>query len=107
NTKPVPDNVEEVTALLARIKQDAKVRVLPYASITKGLSGAERSDITAISQEDVFAFTDDGVGVQTAGQMYAAMQEAAASNKAIVAQCDDTSMLYGGVVNEGRGRDGC
>src|SRR5699024_12178023 len=75
NTKPVPDNVEEVTALLARIKQDAKVRVLPYASITKGLSGAERSDITAISQEDVFAFTDDGVGVQTAGQMYEAMRK--------------------------------
>lgn len=102
NTKPVPDNVEEVTALLARIKQDAKVRVLPYASITKGLSGAERSDITAISQEDVFAFTDDGVGVQTAGQMYEAMQEAAANNKAIVAHCEDNSVLYGGVVHEGK-----
>src|SRR5699024_406833 len=102
NTKPVPDNVEEVTALLARIKQDAKVRVLPYASITKGLSGAERSDITAISQEDVFAFTDDGVGVQTAGQMYEAMQEAAANNKAIVAHCEDNSFLYGGVVHEGK-----
>ena len=102
NTNPVPDNVEEVTALLARIKQDAKVRVLPYASITKGLSGAERSDITAISQEDVFAFTDDGVGVQTAGQMYEAMQEAAANNKAIVAHCEDNSVLYGGVVHEGK-----
>src|SRR5699024_1752671 len=79
-----------------------KVRVLPYASITKGLNGDERSDITAISRENVFAFTDDGVGVQTAGQMYEAMEEAAKNNKPIVAHCEDNSILYGGVVHKGK-----
>lgn len=102
NTNPVPDNVQDVTALLDQIKQDANVRVLPYASITKGLNGDERSNITAISQENVFAFTDDGVGVQTAGQMFEAMQEAAKNKKAIVAHCEDNSILYGGVVHKGR-----
>src|SRR5699024_2788998 len=61
-----------------------------------------RSDITAISRENVFAFTDDGVGVQTAGQMYEAMEEAAKNNKPIVAHCEDNSILYEGVVHKGK-----
>lgn len=101
NTNPVPDHPEQVRRLNEKIAEDALIRVLPYASITKGLSGTERSDITAISKETVFAFTDDGVGIQTAGQMLEAMLEAAKQNKAIVAHCEDNSILYGGVVHKG------
>lgn len=101
NTNPVPDNVEEVESLFERIEQDAVVRVLPYAAITKGLKGEERTDIKALSKTDIFAFTDDGVGIQTAGQMLEAMYEAAANDRAIVAHCEDNSILYGGAVHEG------
>ena len=101
NTNPVPDSVEEVEKLFERIKKDAVVRVLPYAAITQGLKGEERTDISALSNTDVFAFTDDGVGIQTAGQMLEAMQEAAANDRAIVAHCEDNSILYGGAVHEG------
>lgn len=101
NTNPVPDSVEEVERLFERIQQDAVVRVLPYAAITKGLQGEERTDISALSKTNIFAFTDDGVGIQTAGQMLEAMREAAANNRAIVAHCEDNSILYGGAVHEG------
>ena len=101
NTNPVPDSVEEVESLFNRIKKDAVIRVLPYAAITKGLKGEERTDISALSKTDIFAFTDDGVGIQTAGQMLEAMQEAAANDRAIVAHCEDNSILYGGAVHEG------
>src|SRR5699024_8698795 len=101
NTNPVPDSVEEVEQLFERIEKDAVIRVLPYAAITKGLKGEERTDITALSKTDIFAFTDDGVGIQTAGQMLEAMQEAAANNRAIVAHCEDNSILYAGAVHEG------
>src|SRR5690625_3760923 len=101
NTNPVPDSVEEVERLFERIQQDAVVRVLPYAAITKGLKGKERTDISALSKTNIFAFTDDGVGIQTAGQMLEAMREAAANNRAIVAHCEDNSILYGGAVHEG------
>lgn len=101
NTNPVPDSVEEVEKLFERIEKDAVVRVLPYAAITKGLKGEERTDISALSNTDIFAFTDDGVGIQTAGQMLEAMQEAAANDRAIVAHCEDNSILYGGAVHEG------
>src|SRR5699024_7201048 len=37
NTNPVPDHPEQVRRLNEKIAEDALIRVLPYASITKGL----------------------------------------------------------------------
>lgn len=101
NTSPVPDNLENVKDLFKLIKESAIVRVLPYASITKALKGNELTDIRALAEAGIFAFTDDGVGIQTADFMYRAMQKAAASNIPIVAHCEDNSILYGGVVHDG------
>src|SRR5699024_4011512 len=83
NTNPVPDTLENVKDLHDRIDKDAVIRVLPYASITKGLQGEELTDITTLSDENIFAFTDDGVGIQQAGHMLEAMRLAAAKDKAI------------------------
>ena len=77
NTRPVPDSVEHVRELRQRISETAKVRVLPYASITKRQAGKELVDFKELALEGVFAFTDDGVGVQQASMMYAAMKQAA------------------------------
>ena len=101
NTNPVPDHPEQVQNLNKKLKEEAVIRVLPYASITKELKGLELTDIPALAKEEIFAFTDDGVGIQTAGQMLEAMTKAAKENKAIVAHCEDNSILYGGVVHEG------
>src|SRR5699024_7699759 len=101
NTNPVPDSNLEVENLFSRINQDAVIRVLQYAAITKGLLGEERTNITELSKLGVFAITDDGGGIQTAGQMLEAMKEAAANDMAIVAHCEDNSILYGGVVHKG------
>lgn len=101
NTNPVPDDIETVENLFQLIEKNAVVRVLPYAAITKGLEGNERTNITELSKLGVFAFTDDGVGVQEAGMMYEAMLEAAKNDMPIVAHCEDNSILYGGVVHEG------
>lgn len=101
NTSPVPDNAEAVQALFDKINETAVVRVLPYAAITKGLKGDELTNIKEIADMGVFAFTDDGVGIQTADFMLRAMKEAAACNTSIVAHCEDNSIVYGGVVHQG------
>ncbi|SET30863.1 dihydroorotase [Oceanobacillus limi] len=102
NTNPVPDQPEKVQQLLDKIKDDAVVRVLPYASITKELAGEELTSIREIAKiNQVFAFTDDGVGIQTADFMLRAMKEAAACGKPIVAHCEDNSIVYEGVVHKG------
>ncbi|MFU0790879.1 dihydroorotase [Virgibacillus proomii] len=101
NTNPVPDNVAKIQALQEKIKQDADIRVLPYASITKQLCGDQLTDISALANQGVFAFTDDGVGIQSAHMMFEAMKLAKANHKAIVAHCEDNSLVYGGVIHDG------
>ncbi|KHE66879.1 dihydroorotase, partial [Halobacillus sp. BBL2006] len=101
NTRPVPDSTETLQTLLDKIDKDANVRVLPYASITTRQLGKELVDMESLSDIGAFAFTDDGVGVQTAGKMFEAMKRASKLNKAIVAHCEDNSLVYGGVSHLG------
>uniref|UniRef100_UPI0035A065BF amidohydrolase family protein n=1 Tax=Jeotgalibaca arthritidis TaxID=1868794 RepID=UPI0035A065BF len=98
NTNPVPDTKERYKELEALIAKEAVINVHHYAPITKGLKSDELVDMAAIN---AFAYTNDGVGVQTAGVMYQAMKEAARLNKPIVAHTEDDSLLYGGVMHEG------
>ncbi len=98
NLDPTPDTKEKYDAITEIIKKDAIVKVLQYAPITKGLTSGELVDMESIN---AFAYTNDGVGVQTANIMYEAMLEAARLNKPIVAHTEDNSLLYGGVMHEG------
>ncbi|NME07534.1 dihydroorotase [Psychrobacillus sp. BL-248-WT-3] len=102
NTRPVPDTVENFSHVLDLVDKNALVRVLPYASITIRQAGKERTDIAALKELGAFALTDDGVGVQTAGTMLEAMQEAAKHTIPVVAHCEDNSLLYGGVMHRGK-----
>lgn len=98
NTRPVPDDRQTLDALFQKIEETASVRVLPYAAISKNQLGQE---LVAFDQlTDAVAFTDDGVGVQTATVMRTAMQQAARLGKTIVAHCEDDS-LKAGCVHEG------
>ncbi|MBY0186152.1 MULTISPECIES: dihydroorotase [Bacillus] len=101
NTRPVPDTKEQMEWLMNRIKETSSVRVLPYASITTRQIGEEMTDFASLKEAGAFAFTDDGVGIQTAGMMYEAMKKAASLDQAIVAHCEDNSLIYGGCVHEG------
>ncbi|MDT0697572.1 dihydroorotase [Staphylococcus chromogenes] len=102
NTKPVPDSVENMRHLQQLIDENAQVRVLPYAAITERQAGKKHVDFEALASEGAFAFTDDGVGVQEAAKMYEAMQQAKAVNKAVIAHCEDNSLIYGGAMHEGK-----
>lgn len=99
NTNPVPDTVEKYRAMEALVEKDAVVEVLHYAPITYGLKSDELVDMENIN---AFAYTNDGIGVQTAGVMYEAMVKAASLNKPIVAHTEDESILYEGVMHDGK-----
>ncbi|WP_053366130.1 dihydroorotase [Bacillus sp. FJAT-27245] len=101
NTRPVPDSKEQLDWLQERIAKTASVRVLPYASITIRELGRELTDFEELKASGAFAFTDDGVGVQTAAVMLEAMKKAAALNMAIVAHCEEDSLINKGCVHEG------
>ncbi|WP_438316966.1 dihydroorotase [Sporosarcina sp. FA9] len=101
NTRPVPDTIETLTLVNDLIAKNALIRVLPYASITIRQAGKEQANLAELKEHGAFAFTDDGVGVQEAGMMYEAMQAAAKINMAVVAHCEDNSLIYGGALHEG------
>ncbi|OIJ09833.1 dihydroorotase [Anaerobacillus arseniciselenatis] len=101
NTRPVPDSKEQLQWLNQRIEETAAVRVLPYASITVRELGKELTNFEELAGEGAFAFTDDGVGIQDASMMLHAMKEAAKVGKAIVAHCEENTLINKGSVHEG------
>lgn len=102
NTRPVPDTKDNLNLVNKLIEDNARIRVLPYASITIREAGKERTNLAELKEHGAFAFTDDGVGVQEAAMMYEAMQDAAKINMPVVAHCEDNSLIYGGALHEGK-----
>lgn len=102
NLDPVPDTVECFSQVQAIIERDAVVKVLQYAPITEALRSESLVDMEGLGKAGAFAFTNDGVGVQTAGTMYLAMVEAAKHNRPIVAHTEDESLLFGGCMHRGK-----
>jgi len=100
NLNPVPDSLEHMKAELDIIKRDAVIRVLPYASITVCEKQQELSDMDRLA-ELACAFSDDGVGVESAELMEEAMRRAKKLGKMIVAHCEVLELVAGGCVHDG------
>ena len=102
NLNPVPDNPETFAELDALNKKNGRIKIEQYASISKDLtSETTLVDFKGLSEAGAIAFTNDGVGVQTAGLMYQAMLEAAGCGKPLVAHTEDNSLLFDGVMHAG------
>ncbi|KGR92142.1 dihydroorotase [Ureibacillus massiliensis 4400831 = CIP 108448 = CCUG 49529] len=102
NTKPVPDSKENFELIKGLIKESAVVRVLPYGSLTVDEAGDKRTNIAELREHGAVAFSDDGVGIQLASTMYEQMQDAAKIDAVVVAHCEDNSLIYDGVMHEGK-----
>lgn len=102
NTRPSIDSVETVRYIHDKAREASAARVLPYGAITIRQLGKELTDFAGLKEAGIFALTDDGVGVQSAGMMKKAMQEAAALGLSIVAHCEDDTLLPpGGALHDG------
>ena len=98
NLTPAPDTPAHLAEEQAIIDRDAKIQVLPFASITKGRKGSgELVDFEALSPK-VVGFSDDGCGVQDEGLMREAMVRCKALNKVISAHCEVNDLLNGGYI---------
>lgn len=102
NLDPVPDTPAQMQVMVKRNQEDGVVHVKQFSAITKGLKSEELVDYAGMKAAGAFAFSNDGVGVQTAGTMYQAMKAAKELNMAIVAHVEDNSLLFGGVMNAGK-----
>ena len=101
NVNPVPDSVEGINAQLDTIKRDSRIKVYPFASITKGRTGrGELVDFASLKDLAV-GFSDDGCGVQEESDMEKAMKECASLGKVISAHCEVNGLLNGGYIHDG------
>ena len=100
NLNPTPDCYENLKLELDAIEKDASINVYPYGTITKGEKGEELANFEEMKNY-VLAFSDDGKGVQSEEMMERAMEEAKKVGKAIVAHCEDNSLLNGGYIHDG------
>ncbi len=88
NLNPVPDSMEHLRVQLDCIRRDACVDVIPMGAITVGEMGKALAAFGEMAPH-VAGFSDDGHGVADAALMRAAMEEAKALGKIIVAHCED------------------
>ena len=101
NTNPAPDTLEKLNRIQEIIKKNAIIRVFPYAPITSGLKTESLTDFKRLKDNGAFAFTNDGVGVQSSAVMYEAMKYAKKINAIIVAHAEDENLKFGGIMHEG------
>ena len=91
NLDPAPWDMTGLKVQMQAIKTDACMRVIPYGRITRPSgSGSVVADLEEMAPY-VFAFSDDGAGVQQDELMEEAMKRAKDLGKIIVAHSEDTN----------------
>src|SRR5699024_3026671 len=95
NTNPIIDTVERLESLNNIIARDANIKVRSYASITEVLKCEAFVDFEGLIASGAFAFTDDGVGVQSADIMLRAIVNAAQFDMPIVAHTEENTLIRG------------
>lgn len=102
NVDPVPDNAERVKAMLKRDRDEGKVHILQYASITKGRVAGDCVDFAAVKAAGAVGVSNDGSGIQNAGTMWQALNGAAAAGIPLAEHVEEDSLKFGGVINAGK-----
>lgn len=101
NTSPVIDTPEKIEQIYNIASETAKTNVFPFGSITKGLAGAELTDMRGMYSAGAVGFTDDGVTVMNAARMRDALALSAELGFRIMVHCEDHNLNAGAVMNLG------
>ncbi len=99
NTNPVVDTPEGIRYVREKAAEVTKVHVLPVGSVTKGLKGEELSDIRGMAAAGCVALSEDGKSVMDSGLYREAMRIAAEEGLPVLAHCEDSNLVRGGVLN--------
>jgi dihydroorotase len=101
DTSPAIDDPAMVDFVLRRARDTAIVRVHPMAALTKGIKGAEMTEIGLLKAAGAVAFTDGAQSVTNAQVMRRALIYARDFDALIVHHTEDPDLVGEGVMNEG------
>lgn len=101
NVRPVPDSPEHLRQMQQRAEEVSLIPLHFYSSISKGEKGEELVDFAAQRAAGVFAFTDDGIGLQSTANCRRAMEEIAQLDGLMAQHCEEEALLEGGYIHAG------
>jgi dihydroorotase len=102
NTNPPIDTVETVERIKRQAIEDAIVRVLPIACVTRERKGHTVVDFSGLAAAGVIGFSDDGSPVAETDLMRHALEACRTIGLPVINHCEVTALTEGGTVNEGK-----
>jgi dihydroorotase len=100
NTKPPIDNVETLRYVLNEGEKTG-IRVLSAATVSKGLLGAELTDMEELKANGAAGFTDDGIPLLDTSLVKNAMDMAAKLNLPLSFHEEDPAFIVNNGINHG------
>jgi dihydroorotase len=101
DTDPVIDDIALVDFIARRARDEAEVRVYPTAALTRGLAGAELTELGMLKEAGAVAFTEGRRTVASAALMRRALTYGRDFDALIINHPVDADLVGGGVMNEG------
>jgi dihydroorotase len=101
NTDPTIDDIALVQFIERRARETSIVRIHPIAAITKGLGGAELTEMGMLAEAGAVAFSDDGLPVHNSLVMRRALSYATAFDALVIQHAEDPQLSGRGCMNEG------
>ena len=102
NTDPVVDSGPIAAWVLDQAEREAVVRVGQVGSISKGLAGAELSQMRELADVGVAAYSDDGKPVADADLLLHALRYARGTGRPLLLHLENKSLSLDGVMHEGK-----
>src|SRR5262249_29687431 len=101
NTHPVNDNRSVTDYIRAKADTEGLGRVYPIGAVTRGLGGAELSELAELSEAGCVAFSDDGKCVMNAALYRRAMEYTLPFGTPLISHAEDHHLSRGSAMNEG------
>jgi len=102
NTDPIIDNSVVASYVYNKGLAYGLLDIFPYGSVTKGMKGAELTEMGDILDAGAVGFSDDGHTIMNAEVMRRSLEYVRHFNSFIAVHAIDTDLQGDGVMNEGR-----
>jgi dihydroorotase len=101
NTQPPNDDPSVTEYILDRARQESPARVYPIAAATRRLEGSVMTEMVALVEAGVVAFSDDGRTIMDSGVMRRVLEYSGLVRVPVIVHAEDRTLVGEGVVNEG------
>ncbi len=101
NTVPPIDTAADVSALREQAREQAAVPVGFVGTVTKGMAGAELTEMADLAAAGAVGFSDDGLPIRSARVMRRALQYQRLVDLPIALHEEDPELSAGGSMHEG------